>query len=87
MVFAWYDRDGGPPEFDVPWIPPGNEDSSWSPWFHSVMRITTHSREIVVDIGHFQPVHGTHVDVFENEFTDERAIQRSGGIAHPRAEE
>ena len=87
MVFVWFDPDGGPPEFDVPTIPPGNGDSDWSPWFHSVMRINTHSREIVenvVDIGHFQPVHGTHVDKFENEFVNEQAIQRSGGIAYPR---
>jgi 3-ketosteroid 9alpha-monooxygenase subunit A len=87
MVFVWFDPEGGPPEFEVPLIPPGNEETSWSPWFHSVMRIKTHSREIVenvVDIGHFQPVHGTQVATFENEFIDEQAIQRSSGIAYPR---
>ena len=87
MVFVWYDPEGGEPEFDVPVIPPGNGGDEWSPWFHSVMRIKTHSREIVenvVDIGHFQPVHGTHVEKFDNEFIGERAVQRSSGTAYPR---
>ncbi|MCB9521458.1 MAG: aromatic ring-hydroxylating dioxygenase subunit alpha [Myxococcales bacterium] len=86
MVFLWFDPAGGEPAFDVPYLPV-HESDEWMPWKHSVMRIKTHSREIVenvVDVGHFAPVHGTHVEKFENEFVDEKAIQRSGGIAYPR---
>lgn len=86
MIFVWYHPTGAAPEFDVPVLPNETEEG-WTQWKHAKIRIKTHSREIVenvVDIGHFQPVHGTHVDTFENEFRDHLAIQRNTGIAYPR---
>lgn len=86
MVYLWYDPAGGEPTFEPPDLPV-TEENGWMPWRHSRMRIKTHSREIVenvVDLGHFAPVHGTHVDTFENEFDEIRAIQRTKGVAYPR---
>lgn len=86
LIFVWYHPGNAAPEFDVPVLPNDTEEG-WLPWRHSILRIKTHSREIVenvVDLGHFAPVHGTHVDVFENDFVDHKAIQRTRGIAYPR---
>lgn len=86
MIYVWFHPNGGAPEFDVPTLAYETEEG-WTTWRHSKIRIKTHSREIVenvVDIGHFQPVHGTHVKTFENEFTDHLAIQRNTGTAYPR---
>ena len=86
MIFVWHHPNGGAPEFEVPSLAYEQEEG-WSPWRHSKIRIKTHSREIVenvVDIGHFQPVHGTHVKTFENEFKDHLAVQRNTGTAYPR---
>ncbi len=86
LIFVWYHPGNAPPEFDVP-VLPNHTEEGWLPWRHSILRIKTHSREIVenvVDLGHFAPVHGTHVDVFENDFVDHKAIQRTKGIAYPR---
>lgn len=86
MVYVWFDATGAAPTFEPPQLPV-SEEAGWMPWRHSRMRINTHSREIVenvVDVGHFQPVHGTHVDTFENEFDEVRAIQRTSGVAYPR---
>jgi phenylpropionate dioxygenase-like ring-hydroxylating dioxygenase large terminal subunit len=85
-IFVWYHPDGSEPEFAVPTLPNhGSED--WLPWRHSMLRIRTHSKEIVenvVDVGHFPHVHGTHVERFENQFVDHMAIQHNAGVAYPR---
>src|SRR5690606_21736778 len=63
ILYLWYDRHGRAPLFDVPVLPIETEPGEWLPWRHARLRIKTHSREIVenvVDVGHFQPVHGTH---------------------------
>jgi 3-ketosteroid 9alpha-monooxygenase subunit A len=86
LVHLWYHPKGGEPEFDVPTLP-NHGSSEWLPWRHSRIRIKTHSKEIVenvVDIAHFEPVHGTHVGTFDNEFKGHLAIQRNSGIAYPR---
>lgn len=86
MIFIWYHRDGAPPDFDVPRLRVETEEG-WLPWRHARMRIRTHSREIVenvVDVQHFPTVHGTEITTFENEFVDERAVQRTTGVAYPR---
>ena len=86
MVFLWHHPAGEAPDFDVPVLANETEEG-WTPWRHHVIRIKTHSKEIVenvVDIAHFMPVHGTDVATFENEFTDHMAIQRTAGTAYPR---
>ena len=86
MIFLWYHPAGEAPDFEVP-VLPNEQEEGWLPWAHSIIRIKTHSKEIVenvVDLAHFGPVHGTHVDRFDNEFTDHMAIQRTGGVAYPR---
>lgn len=86
MLFVWHDAAGGAPEFDVPELP-NHSDEKWTRWAHSKIRIKTHSREIVenvVDVGHFSPVHGTEIDVFENTFDGHLAIQEASGTAYPR---
>jgi len=85
LIYLWHHPDGGGPEFDVPELPVG--DGEWSPWQHHILRINTHSREIVenvVDIAHFKYIHGTHVGRFENRFEDHKAIQINQGTAYPR---
>ena len=87
MIYLWYHPHGDEPDFDIKVLPIEEEPEAWLPWSHHKIQIKTHSKEIVenvVDIGHFGPVHGTHVDVFENEFTDHMAIQRTKGVAYPR---
>lgn len=86
LVYVWFDPAGGVPDYEPPELPVREADG-WMPWRHSKMRIKTHSREIVenvVDVGHFQPVHGTHVETFVNEFEGIRAVQRTKGVAYPR---
>jgi len=88
MLYLWFNPHDheSTPEFDVP-VTAYDTEEGWSEWRHSKIRIKTHSREIVenvVDIGHFQPVHGTHVETFENEFNGHIAIQRNTGVAYPR---
>ena len=86
MIYLWHCPLNEEPAFDIP-VLPIHESDEWLPWSHHKIRIKTHSKEIVenvVDVAHFGPIHGTHVDVFENEFVDHMAIQRTKGIAYPR---
>ncbi len=86
MIFVWHHPEGEGPDFDVPSLP-NDGSSEWTPWRHHVLRIKTHSKEIVenvVDLAHFMPVHGTHVETFVNEFDGHKAIQRTKGTAYPR---
>ena len=86
LVFVWFDPEGGAPDYDIPPL----EDygtPKWSAWEPNLLRIDTHPREIIENISdkaHFPTVHGTEVEVFENEFTDHIAIQRTSGVAYPR---
>jgi 3-ketosteroid 9alpha-monooxygenase subunit A len=86
LIYLWHHPQGGAPEFDLPPLPVG-QDPTWLPWKHHILRIKTHSREIVenvVDIAHFKFVHGTHVEHFENRFEGHQAVQVNRGIAYPR---
>lgn len=85
MIFVWHDPEKGPPRYEIP-IMPELETTDWTPWNHSVLRVQTHPREIVenvVDIGHFIPVHGTHIEKFSNEFDGHMATQINSGTAYP----
>lgn len=86
MIFLWHDPSGGAPYFEIPVIAEYGAEG-WTDWTNNLLTIKTHPREIVenvADKGHFPKVHGTHVDTFENEFTEHRAIQRTSGVAYPR---
>ena len=86
VIHVWYHPQKEPPSFDVPNLP-YDPSNGWLPWKHSIIRIKTHSKEIVenvVDIAHFKPVHGTHITEFENEFIDHMAIQKNRAVAYPR---
>lgn len=86
MIYLWYHPEGDGPDFDTP-ILPIHESAQWLPWKHSILEIKTHSKEIienVVDRAHFAPIHNTHIDVFENAFEGEKAIQFNKGTAYPR---
>ena len=86
LVFLWYDRAGGPPNYEIPVLPEYG-DPEWGPWDVKLLHIATHPREVMenmADSGHFVPVHGTHIDHFENEFPEHLCIQRIKGMAYPR---
>lgn len=85
MIFVWHDRGHGPPTWEIPDIE-GFGTDAWTPWFHGMLEVKRHPREIVenvVDVGHFIPVHGTHVDEIRNEFTPLTATQINRGTAYP----
>lgn len=82
---VWHDRDRGTPTWDVPAID-GAGDDDWTPWNHGIVQIKTHPHAIaenVADSGHFIPVHGTHVDEFENIYEAHTATQIAKGVAYP----
>lgn len=86
LMFVWHDRHDRAPFWHIPTIDVFGEED-WMPWTRSVIHVKTHPREIVenvADKAHFPTVHGTHVDFFENEYVEHRAIQRTAGIAYPR---
>jgi len=85
MIFVWHDPEKGAPRYEIPDMPEAGSPD-WTRWNHSVLRVQTHPREIVenvVDIGHFIPVHGTHVEKFSNEFEGHMATQINSGTAYP----
>lgn len=86
LIFMWHDSHGAAPSFSIPTLD-GWGDPEWTGWTKNILTIKTHPKEIVenvADKAHFPRVHGTHVDVFENEYTDHMAIQRTSGVAYPR---
>jgi 3-ketosteroid 9alpha-monooxygenase subunit A len=85
MIYVWHDREKGAPDWEIP-ILDGHGGDEWTPWNYGKVRIKTHPREIVenvVDVGHFIPVHGTHVSEISNEFDRHMATQINSGIAYP----
>jgi 3-ketosteroid 9alpha-monooxygenase subunit A len=87
MIFVWHDAFGTAPGFEIPAIPE-YAAGEFLPWDHSCLEVKTHPREIVenvADIGHFIPVHGTHVDAasFRNEYVGHTATQINRGVAYP----
>ncbi len=86
LVFVWHDPEGGEPEYRIPALVEW-DDPTWNRWEPKRIQIKTHPREIVenvADKAHFAPVHGTHVDVFENKYEDHKALQIIEGVAYPR---
>lgn len=93
MVLAWYDPEGGAPDFEPPVLPEW-EDSSWVRWEPENLGIMPiHPVELLdnmADIAHFGPVHGLGksyeegVAYYENEIKGITLRQRQGG-AHRAA--
>jgi len=86
LIFVWHDAQGHSPSYEIPLLPEVADDS-WLDWNLSCLRVRTHPSEIVenvADKAHFPEVHGTSVEVFENEFVGHMAVQRTSGVAHPR---
>lgn len=92
VIFVWHDRDKGPPEWEVPDIEGARDGAgdgasdAWTPWNHGIIQIKTHPHAIaenVADSGHFIPVHGTHVDDFQNIYDGHTATQIAKGVAYP----
>jgi len=82
MIFVWHDPFGGAPGWEIPAL----DTDGWTPWNHASLEVATHPREIVenvVDVGHFIPVHGTHVEEISNEFEGHTAVQINSGVAYP----
>jgi 3-ketosteroid 9alpha-monooxygenase subunit A len=86
LIFLWHARDGAAPDYEPPALAELS-DPQWLPWDGDRITVKTQPREIVenvADKAHFAPVHGTHVETFENEYIDHMAIQRTAGVAYPR---
>ena len=86
LVFVWYDRAGGAPNYEIP-VLPQYEDEDWGPWEVEFLHIKTHPREVLenmADSAHFAYVHATKVLSFENEFMDHKCVQRLSALAKPR---
>ncbi len=85
MITVRYDRGGVAPDYELPELPECL-DPEYSPWMVRTLRVRTHPREIVenvVDFAHFEPVHETCAERFENEFRGHLAVQRSEGVGAP----
>jgi len=85
MVFVWHHPRRQPPSYEIPVITEVG-DPEWTAWDHSELIVQTHPREIVenvADLGHFIPVHGTHVAKFDNEYVGHLAKQINEGTAYP----
>ncbi len=85
MIHVWHDPEGGAPRWALPELTECGSDG-WTAWDHSIMEIETHPHAIienVSDTGHFIPVHGTHVESFENVFDEHMATQINSGVAYP----
>jgi len=85
MIYVWHDPEKNPPSWEIPTIEWYGSDD-WTAWNCGQLDVKTHPREIVenvVDVGHFVPVHGTHVDTIENIFEAHTAKQINSGTAYP----
>jgi 3-ketosteroid 9alpha-monooxygenase subunit A len=82
IIMAWYDPEGGAPEYAAPFLPEWN-DPSWVRWeLDHLGEINIHAQEIIdnmVDAQHLGPTHGAPCQYFENEIKDQIFIQRQGG--------
>lgn len=85
MIYVWHGRDGAEPDWEIP-VLEGHGTDAWTEWSTGDLEIIGHPREIVenvVDIGHFIPVHGTHIDTISNVFEGHTAAQINSGTAYP----
>ncbi|WP_340586974.1 Rieske 2Fe-2S domain-containing protein [Erythrobacter alti] len=71
-LWAWYDAEGGEPDYDLPQFE-GYGEPSWVSWsVRCLGELDSHPQEVVdniADKGHLEPVHGSqNMELFENEF-------------------
>jgi 3-ketosteroid 9alpha-monooxygenase subunit A len=81
-IFAWYDPEGGQPDYEVPLLPEW-DNPGWVRWkFDHLGTLNIHSQEILdnmADVHHLGPVHGSTVKYFQNEFKGHVYRQLQGG--------
>ncbi len=81
-VFVWYDPEGLEPEWDAPGLAEW-DDPQWVRWqFDHLGTLECHPQEVIdniADFSHLDPVHGSTVKYFRNEFKGHLAIQYQGG--------
>ena len=81
-IMAWYDPDGGAPDYDAPFLSEW-DDPQWVRWeLDHLGELPVHPQEILdnmADVRHLGPTHGAPSEYFENEFRDHICIQRQGG--------
>ncbi len=81
-IMAWFDPQGGLPEFEPPYLPQW-DDPTWVRWeLDHLGEIAIHPQEIIdnmADARHLGPTHGAPCEYFENEIKDQIYIQRQGG--------
>jgi 3-ketosteroid 9alpha-monooxygenase subunit A len=81
-VFVWHDPEGGEPDYELPEIPEWH-DPAWVVGAYDDLGIVQqHAQEImdnITDVAHFDPVHGSRTQYFENEIRGHRVVQRMGG--------
>ncbi|MEN8722719.1 MAG: Rieske 2Fe-2S domain-containing protein [Alphaproteobacteria bacterium] len=81
LVFMWHDPLGGEPDYELPKLD-AYDDANWMRWDPETFTVKTHAREIIdniADKAHFDPVHGSIVEYFENKFEGHTATQIQGG--------
>ncbi len=82
LVWVWHDPENAAPDYELPDLPEWN-NSNWIRWrIDDLGTLNSHPQEFVdniCDYGHFDPIHGSTVKYFDNEFQDHIAIQRQGG--------
>ncbi len=81
-IWVWHDPEGGEPEWEAPSLPEWN-NPQWvqGHWDHLGI-LNQHPQEVIdniCDYGHLNPIHGSFVERYENEFKGHHAIQRQCG--------
>lgn len=81
-IWVWHDPEGGEPDYPCPKLPIEDDPD----WIHlnydDLGTLNMHPIEAIdniADYGHFNPIHGSFVEGFENEFHGHQAIQRMRG--------
>lgn len=82
IVWMWHDPEDGAPEWPAPRLDE-YEDPSWVRWnLDHLGTIPCHPQEVLdnmTDVAHFDPVHGSRVEYFQNEFSAHIVRQLQGG--------
>lgn len=81
-IWVWHDPEGGEPEWNHPTLPEW-DDPQWvrGHWDHLGL-LQQHPQEVIdniADYGHLNPIHGSFVERYENEFRGIHATQRQCG--------
>jgi 3-ketosteroid 9alpha-monooxygenase subunit A len=81
-IFVWFDPEGGEPEWAAPSLKEW-DDPQWIRWkFDHLGTLACHGQEVIdniADCSHLNPVHGSEVLYYRNEFNGHLATQLQGG--------